>query len=61
LEHHNLFFDAPFDLHAEEIYDRPQWPGNPLFYTTCASKTDKTVAPEGKENLVLLIPIAVDI
>ncbi|MCW3085196.1 MAG: phytoene desaturase [Bacteroidetes bacterium] len=61
LEHHNLFFDAPFDLHAEEIYDRPQWPSNPLFYSTCASKTDKSVAPEGKENLVLLIPIAVNI
>jgi phytoene desaturase len=61
LEHHNLFFDAPFDQHAEEIYDRPQWPKNPLFYSTCASKTDKSVAPEGKENLVLLIPIAVDI
>jgi phytoene desaturase len=61
LEHHNLFFDAPFDLHAEEIYDRPQWPSNPLFYSTCASKTDKSVAPEGKENLVLLIPIAVEI
>jgi phytoene desaturase len=61
LEHHNLFFDAPFDLHAEEIYDRPQWPGNPLFYSTCASKTDKSVAPEGMENLVLLIPIAVNI
>ncbi len=61
LEHHNLFFDADFDQHAEEIYDRPQWPKNPLFYSTCASKTDKTVAPEGKENLVLLIPIAVDI
>lgn len=61
LEHHNLFFDAPFDLHAEEIYDRPQWPSNPLFYSTCASKTDKSIAPEGKENLVLLIPIAVEI
>lgn len=61
LEHHNLFFDTPFDLHAEEIYDRPQWPTNPLFYSTCASKTDKTVAPAGKENLVLLIPIAVEI
>jgi phytoene desaturase len=61
LEHHNLFFDAPFDLHAEEIYDRPQWPHNPLFYSTCASKTDNSVAPEGKENLVLLIPIAVDL
>lgn len=61
LEHHNLFFDTPFDLHAEEIYDRPQWPTKPLFYSTCASKTDKSVAPSGKENLVLLIPIAVDI
>jgi phytoene desaturase len=61
LEHHNLFFDAPFDQHAEEIYDRPQWPSNPLFYSTCASKTDSSVAPAGKENLVLLIPIAVDI
>ncbi|MCW3071018.1 MAG: phytoene dehydrogenase [Bacteroidetes bacterium] len=61
LEHHNLFFDAPFDLHAEEIYDRPQWPENPLFYSTCASKTDKSVAPEGMENLVLLIPVAVNI
>ncbi|MFL5763231.1 MAG: phytoene desaturase family protein [Bacteroidia bacterium] len=61
LEHHNLFFDTPFDLHAEEIYDRPQWPSQPLFYSTCASKTDPSVAPEGKENLVLLIPIAVDI
>lgn len=61
LEHHNLFFDTPFDLHAEEIYDRPQWPSKPLFYSTCASKTDKSVAPLGKENLVLLIPIAVDL
>lgn len=61
LEHHNLFFDAPFDQHAEEIYDRPQWPQNPLFYSTCASKTDPSVAPEGKENLVLLIPVAVDL
>jgi phytoene desaturase len=61
LEHHNLFFDADFDKHAEEIYDRPQMPSDPLFYSTCASKTDNTVAPAGKENLVLLIPIAVDL
>ncbi len=61
LEHHNLFFDTSFDVHSEEIYDRPQWPSEPLFYSTCASKTDKSVAPEGMENLVLLIPIAVDI
>ncbi len=61
LEHHNLFFDESFDQHAKEIYDTPQWPNKPLFYSTCASLTDRTVTPEGKENLVLLIPIAVNI
>jgi phytoene desaturase len=58
LEHHNLFFDTDFALHAEEIYDRPQWPSNPLFYACMPSKTDPTVAPAGMENLFLLIPVA---
>ena len=61
LKHHNLFFDEDFDIHAEEIYDDPTWPSKPLFYACCPSKTDKTVAPEGKENLFLLIPIAPDL
>jgi phytoene desaturase len=58
LQHHNLFFDTDFDQHAREIYDDPQWPQNPLFYVCCPSKTDPTVAPAGKENLFLLIPLA---
>ncbi|AFM03222.1 phytoene desaturase [Bernardetia litoralis DSM 6794] len=58
LEHHNLFFDEDFNQHAEEIYTNPQWPSKPLFYACCPSQTDDTVAPEGKENLFLLIPIA---
>lgn len=56
--HHSLFFDVPFDRHAAEIYTDPQWPKEPLFYLSVSSKTDKTVAPEGCENLVLLIPVA---
>lgn len=56
--HHSLFFDVPFDRHAEEIYKNPQWPSEPLFYLSAASKTDSTVAPEGGENLVFLIPVA---
>ena len=47
LTHHTLFFDEDFGLHAEEIYARPQWPTKPLFYTSLASKTDPSVAPEG--------------
>ena len=58
LKHHNLFFDADFNLHAREIYDSPQWPSNPLFYACVPSKTDNTVAPDGCENIFLLMPVA---
>jgi phytoene desaturase len=58
LIHHNLFFDTSLDVHAREIYETPQWPSQPLFYVCCPSKTDPSVAPEGMENLFLLVPIA---
>lgn len=58
LLHHNLFFDEDFDAHAKEIYSTPRWPEKPLFYVSCPSLTDPGVAPEGKENLFILIPIA---
>ncbi len=61
LEHHTLFFDEDFKQHASEIYDHPQWPSKPLLYVSATSKTDDTVAPKGKENLVVLIPVAPDI
>jgi phytoene desaturase len=56
--HHSLFFDVEFDQHASQIYTDPQWPDEPLFYLSVSSKTDDTVAPEGCENLVVLIPVA---
>ena len=58
LLHHNLFFDTDFTPHAHDIYTKPRWPENPLFYASLTSKTDTTVAPEGHENLFLLIPVA---
>ena len=61
LQHHNLFFDADFDKHAVEIYENPTWPKDPLFYACCPSKTDNTVAPDGYENLFLLVPLAPDL
>lgn len=56
--HHLLFFDVPFEKHANEIYSHPQWPDDPLFYVSVTSKTDNTVAPAGCENIVLLVPVA---
>jgi phytoene desaturase len=58
VEHHNLFFDTDFEQHAEEIYDEPQWPKEPLFYVNFPSVTDKSMAPEGCEAGFFLIPIA---
>jgi len=58
LQHHNLFFDEDFDRHAVEIYEKPDWPEKPLFYVCCPSVTDQSVAPEGCENVFLLVPLA---
>ena len=58
IEHHNLFFDTDFEKHAQEIYDHPQWPTDPLFYANFPSVTDASMAPEGKETGFFLVPIA---
>jgi phytoene desaturase len=61
LKHHTLFFDEDLKQHAIEIYKNPKWPAKPLFYVCCPSKTDDSVAPEGHENLFLLMPLAPDL
>ena len=58
LLHHNLLFDTDFNIHARQIFTEPKWPSDPAIYVSCPSKTDKSVAPEGCENLVILIPVA---
>ncbi len=58
VEHHNLFFDTDFKAHAEEIYDNPQWPTDPLFYANFPSITDDSMAPKRCETGFFLIPIA---
>ena len=59
--HHVLFFDEDFNHHAHEIYTDPKWPTKPLLYISATAKTDPNVAPEGHENLVVLIPVAPDL
>lgn len=61
LKHHTLFFENDLDEHIDCIYEKKKWPENPLFYCCCPSKTDDGVAPKGKENLFLLMPLAMGI
>lgn len=58
LNHHTLFFENTLESHGRDIYVHAKWPDNPLFYLCCPSKTDKSVAPEGHENLFFLMPLA---
>ena len=61
VNHHTLFFDAPFEQHAIEIYDSKIWPNNPLFYASFPSKTDNSFAPKSNEAAIFLIPLAIDL
>ncbi|WP_407406114.1 phytoene desaturase family protein [Chryseobacterium sp.] len=61
LKHHTLFFENDLDEHIDCIYGNKKWPEKPLFYACCPSKTDDNVAPKGKENLFLLMPLAIGI
>lgn len=56
--HHNLFFSKDWRQNFAEIYDNPRLPADPSLYVCAPSRTDETVAPAGKENLFVLVPIA---
>lgn len=58
VEHHTLFFDTDFDIHAKSIYDTPEWPKKPLFYASFPSMTDASFAPDNNEAGTFLIPLA---
>lgn len=58
VEHHTLFFDTDFDIHAKSIYDTVEWPEEPLFYASFPSITDTSFSPENKEAGTFLIPLA---
>ncbi len=58
LKHHNLYLAKDWKKHFDSIFKQKIMPENPSFYISVTSKTDKERAPEGKENLFVLVPIA---
>ena len=58
LRHHNLYFARDWNRHFSTIFGRAAWPEDPCFYVSCTSKTDPGAAPEGKEALFVLVPVA---
>lgn len=56
--HHTFFFDSDWDTHFRAVYEKPDWLEKPLFYIHAPSISDSTSAPEGKEAVFILVPIA---
>ena len=58
LVHHNLLFSEDWRKNFDDIYKDPCLPDEPSLYVCAPSVTDQSVAPAGKENLFVLVPIA---
>lgn len=56
LKHHNLYFVDKWFENFEAIYTTKTVPRHASIYICNPTKTDPTLAPEGKENLFVLVP-----
>nr|CAA9351824.1 MAG: Phytoene dehydrogenase [uncultured Nocardioidaceae bacterium] len=62
LAHHTLFFTADWDRNFGDIFGAdPRVPDPASIYVCKPSETDPTVAPEGCENLFVLVPVPADV
>jgi phytoene desaturase len=58
LTHHNCFLEYDWVKHFNQIFDQPAWPDEPAYYVCCPSRYDSSVAPKGKENIFVTVPIS---
>jgi phytoene desaturase len=61
LEHHSLFFSADWKSNFDAIFGKaPHVPADPSLYVCKPSGVDPEVAPEGAENVFVLVPLPAD-
>ncbi len=58
VEHHTLYFDPSWEQHFDTVFANSQWPESPSYYIHVPSKSDPSVAPEGGESLIFLVPVS---
>lgn len=57
LEVHNVFLAEHYKESFDAIFHRHQLPDEPSFYVNVPSRIDPTAAPEGKDAVVVLVPV----
>jgi len=61
LDHHTLVLPENWNDHFDKIFEDPSIPENPAYYVCNPSKTDDSMAPEGKSAIFILVPIAAEL
>ncbi|KAG0650247.1 Phytoene desaturase [Hyphodiscus hymeniophilus] len=57
LNAHNIFLADEYRESFDSIFDRQSIPHEPSFYVNVPSRIDPTAAPDGKDSLVVLVPV----
>jgi len=57
LLHHNVFFGSRYRESFDDIFDRMVVPEDPAFYVNVSARTDPSQAPEGGDNVYVLVPV----
>lgn len=57
LEAHNIFLADEYKDSFDSIFKKHLIPDEPSFYVNVPSRVDSTAAPEGKDSVVVLVPV----
>ncbi|WWC90916.1 uncharacterized protein L201_005854 [Kwoniella dendrophila CBS 6074] len=57
LNAHNIFLAEDYKGSFDDIFKRKGMPREPSFYVNVPSRIDPTAAPEGKDSIVVLVPV----
>lgn len=57
LQTHNIFLADEYRESFDAIFDRQSIPDEPSFYVNVPSRIDPTAAPNGKDSIVVLVPV----
>jgi phytoene desaturase (3,4-didehydrolycopene-forming) len=57
LKTHNIFLADEYRESFDSIFDHQSIPCEPSFYVNVPSRIDATAAPEGKDSIVVLVPV----
>ncbi|EPS43701.1 hypothetical protein H072_2317 [Dactylellina haptotyla CBS 200.50] len=57
LSAHNIFMAEDYKESFDDIFEKLRMPDEPSFYVNVPSRIDPTAAPEGRDSVVVLIPV----